>query len=93
MKHSRPMQGTDTPTTWDERATLLTMLQYTRDTAVEKCRGLASGLAGSAPVVSSPLTTVGGVVNHLRWVEHAWVENRFVTGPYLGPSTDGVLGD
>lgn len=39
-------------------------------------------------VASSPLTTVSGVVNHLRWVEHAWVENRFVAGPYLGPSTD-----
>jgi uncharacterized damage-inducible protein DinB len=89
MKHSRAMQRTDTPSTWDERATLLTMLQYTRDTAVEKCRGLASEQAGSAPLASSPLTTVGGVVNHLRWVEHAWVENRFVAGPYLGPSTDG----
>jgi uncharacterized damage-inducible protein DinB len=83
------MQRTDTPSTWDERATLLTMLQYTRDTAVEKCRDLASEQAGSAPVASSPLTTVGGVVNHLRWVEHAWVENRFVGGPYRGPSTDG----
>ena len=64
------------------------MLQYTRDTAAEKCRGLSDDLARSAPLASSPLTTVGGVVNHMRWVEHSWVENRFVDGPDLGPWTD-----
>lgn len=52
MKHSRAMRRTDTPSTWGERATLLTMLQYTRDTAVEECRGLASEQASSAPVAS-----------------------------------------
>jgi len=79
---------TDTPEAWDERSTLLAMLQYTRDTAAEKCRGLSDELAGSAPLGSSPLMTVGGVVNHMRWVEHSWVENRFVDGPDLGPWTD-----
>ncbi len=79
---------TDTPEAWDERATLLTMLQYTRDTAAEKCRGLSAELAAAAPLASSPLMTVGGVVNHMRWVEHSWVENRFVDGPDLGPWTD-----
>ena len=64
------------------------MLQYTRDTAAEKCRGLSDELARSAPLASSPLTTVGGVVNHMRWVEHSWIENRFVGGPDLGPWTD-----
>lgn len=64
------------------------MLQYTRDTATEKCRGLGDKLSGSAPLSSSPLMTVGGVVNHMRWVEHSWVENRFVDGPDLGPWTD-----
>lgn len=32
--------------------------------------------------------TSRGVVNHMRWVEHSWVENRFVDGPDLGPWTD-----
>ena len=82
------MTRTDTPAAWDERSTLLTMLQYTRDTAAEKCRGLSDELAWSAPLPTSPLMTVGGVVNHLRWVEHSWVENRFVDGPDLGPWTD-----
>jgi uncharacterized damage-inducible protein DinB len=79
---------TDTPTSWDERSTLLAMLQYTRDTAAEKCRGLSDALAGSAPLPASPLMTLGGVVNHMRWVEHSWIENRFVDGPDLGPWTD-----
>ena len=82
------MTRTDAPDSWDERSTLLTMLQYTRDTAAEKCCGLSDELAGSAPLTSSPLMTVGGVVNHMRWVEHSWVENRFVDGPDLGPWTD-----
>ena len=64
------------------------MLQYTRDTAAEKCLGLSDTLARSAPLRSSPLMTIGGVVNHMRWVEHSWVENRFIDGPDLGPWTE-----
>lgn len=82
------MPRSDLPPTWDERATLLAMLQYTRDTAAEKCRGLDAAGASAAPLPGSPLMSIGGVVNHLRWVEHSWVENRFVGGPDLGPWTD-----
>ena len=82
------MPRTDRPDAWDERTTLLTMLQYTRDTAAEKCRGLDAAGASTAPLPGSPLMSIGGVVNHLRWVEHSWVENRFVDGPDLGPWTD-----
>jgi uncharacterized damage-inducible protein DinB len=82
------MPRTDRPASWDERTTLLTMLQYTRDTAAEKCRGLDRAGASATPLPGSPLMSIGGVVNHLRWVEHSWVENRFVGGPDLGPWTD-----
>lgn len=82
------MTRSDVPSAWDERSTLLAMLQYTRDTALQKCQGLSDELAGSAPLTSSPLTTIGGVVNHLRWVEHSWIETRFVDGPDRGPWTD-----
>ncbi len=82
------MTRTDKPSAWDERTTLLTALQYTRDTAAEKCRGLDAALAGKAPMATSPLMTMGGVVNHLRWVEHSWLENRFFGGPDLGPWTE-----
>lgn len=82
------MERTDKPLAWDERSTLLTLLQYTRDTGIEKCAGLENGKVANAPLATSPLMTVGGVLNHMRWVEHSWVENRFVGGPDLGPWTD-----
>jgi len=83
-----PVTRTDLPETWDERATLLAMLRYTRDTAAEKCRGLDAAGASAAPLPGSPLMSIGGVVNHLRWVEHSWVDNRFAGGPDLAPWTD-----
>ena len=82
------MERTDHPDAWDERTTLLTMLQYTRDTAIEKATGLTDAQAAAAPIATSPLMSVGGVINHMRWVEHSWIENRFVGGPDLGPWTD-----
>lgn len=32
--------------------------------------------------------TVGGVLNHLRRVEHSWIETKSVDGPDLGPWTE-----
>ncbi|QTE30419.1 DinB family protein [Pengzhenrongella sicca] len=82
------MTRTDRPPSWDERATLLAMLQYTRDTARAKCEGATPAAVAATPLVTSPLMSLGGVLNHLRWVEHSWIENRFVGGPDLGPWTD-----
>lgn len=82
------MARRDAGSAWDERSTLLTMLQYTRDCAAEKCGGLDAAGASSAPLPTSPMMSIGGVVNHLRWVEHSWIENRFVDGPDLGPWTE-----
>lgn len=82
------MTRSDLPDAWDERTTLLTLLQYTRDTAAEKCRGLDAAGAAAAPLPVSPAMTIGGVVNHLRWVEHSWVEARFVGAPDRGSWTD-----
>jgi uncharacterized damage-inducible protein DinB len=79
---------TDTPTSWDERSTLLAMLAYVRATVHAKCEGLSDDLARQAPLASSPLTTIGGFVNHLGWVEHSWFENRFLGEPDRGPWTD-----
>jgi uncharacterized damage-inducible protein DinB len=82
------MERTDHPQAWDERSTLLTMLQYTRDTGIEKATGLTDAQAAATPLATSPLMSVGAVLNHMRWVEHSWIENRFVGGPDLGPWTD-----
>lgn len=79
---------TDTPTAWDERSVLTTMLDYARATVRVKCEGLDGALAARAPLPTSPLMTVNGLVSHVRWVEHSWLENRFLGGPDLGPWTD-----
>ena len=81
-------ERTDLPPTWDERATLTTFLDYARATAVLKATGLSDELARTAPLPSSPLMTVAGVVNHLRWVEHCWIEAQFLGGEDCGPWTD-----
>lgn len=86
--HSGRMTPNDEPTSWDERTTLLTMLQYTRDVAAARCRDLAVEHVAATPLESSPLMSIGGVVNHLRWVEHWWIESRFAGGSDLGPWTD-----
>lgn len=79
---------TDTPQAWDERSVLTTMLDYARATVRMKCEGLSDELARRAPLATSPLMTVSGLVSHVRWVEHSWLEHRFLDGPDLGPWTD-----
>jgi uncharacterized damage-inducible protein DinB len=65
---------TDVPTRMDERTTLLTMLDYTRKTAIEKCAGISDEDARKAPLPTSPLMTVSGVLSHIRWVEFSWIQ-------------------
>ncbi len=67
---------------------LMTFLTYTRDTVRMKCEDLADEHVGAAPLPTSPLMTIGGIVSHLRWVEHSWIETRFAGGPDLGPWTE-----
>ncbi|MEU4578805.1 DinB family protein [Nonomuraea sp. ATR24] len=82
------MQRTDTPATWDERATLTAFHRYARDTARHKCEGLSDADARKAPLPASPLMTVAGVVNHLRWNEHWWFEVMFLGREDRGPWTE-----
>jgi uncharacterized damage-inducible protein DinB len=63
----------DVPASWDERTVLATMLDYVRDTVHVKCAGLTDEQARRAPLPGSPLTTVSGLVSHLRWVEYYWI--------------------
>lgn len=76
---------TDLPATFDERAMLTTFLDYTRATVHAKCAGLAAADARSAPLVTSPLMTLSGIVNHLRWVENWWFEVIFQDLPDTSP--------
>lgn len=82
------MIRTDVPPTWDERSHLTTFLDYARATVHAKCEGVSEEHARSAPLPGSPLMTISGLVNHLRWVEYYWFQVRLLGEEDQGPWTD-----
>jgi len=82
------MTRTDTPSEWDERSTLITMLDYVRATVHVKCEGISEADARTAPLPTSPLMTISGLVNHVRWVEYSWIQVVFLGEENDGPWTD-----
>jgi uncharacterized damage-inducible protein DinB len=78
----------DIPVSFDERTILTTMLDYARDTVHAKCAGLADADARRVFLPGSPLTTISGLVSHLRWVEYSWLEVTLLGGDDHGPWTD-----
>lgn len=76
------------PDEWDERSALVQLLAYVRTTAIDKCTGVSDVLAAAAPLPGSPLMSLGGVLNHLRWVDHSWLDTVLVGGPDRGPWTE-----
>lgn len=82
------MPRSDVPPTWDERTMLTTFLDYVRECAVAKCDDLSAENAGTAPLPESPLMTMAGIVNHLRWVEFWWFEVMLLGEEDRGPWTD-----
>ena len=81
-------ERTDLPETQDERSILLTMLDYTRRTAIAKCEGLSDDDARRVVLPTSPMMTMSGVVSHLRWVEWSWIHVRLLGEDDEGPWTD-----
>ncbi|MER7953756.1 DinB family protein [Streptomyces sp. NPDC096030] len=86
-------QRTDTPPAWDERTQLATFLDYARDTARAKCEGVSAEDARKAPLPHSPLMTICGLINHLRWVEHYWFDVVFLGGELAGPLAEATDDD
>lgn len=82
------MKRTDVPTSWDEKTTLTTFLDYARATVLHKCEGLSDEDARKAPLPGSPLTNIASLVNHLRWVEYWWFEVMFLGGEDHAPWSD-----
>ncbi|MGY0021109.1 DinB family protein [Streptomyces sp. cg35] len=78
----------DTPPAWDERTQLTTFLDYTRATARAKCDGVSEENARKALLPGSPLMTMSGVINHLRWVEYYWFQVVFLGEEDRAPMTD-----
>jgi uncharacterized damage-inducible protein DinB len=83
-----PASRTDIPSGWDECTILTSMLDYARATVHAKCAGIAEEDARRAPLATSPLTTISGLVSHLRWVEYSWFEVVLLGAEDRGPWTD-----
>ncbi|MFE5297045.1 DinB family protein [Streptomyces sp. NPDC056632] len=83
-------ERTDTPPSWDERTQLSTFLDYARATARAKCEGVSAEDARKAPLPNSPLMTMSGVISHLRWVEHWWLDVVFLGGELEGPLAEAT---
>jgi hypothetical protein len=65
----------------DERTQLLGWYDLQRAIVHWKCEGLSDVDARRRVLPASPLTTVAGIVSHLRWTEHCWFEVLFLGGP------------
>ncbi|CAM5613602.1 hypothetical protein GCM10010329_18350 [Streptomyces spiroverticillatus] len=78
----------DTPPAWDDRTQLTTFLDYARGTARAKCEGVFEENARKALLPGSPLMTMSGLINHLRWVEYYWFQVIFLGEEDLAPMTD-----
>ena len=84
------------PLAGGQREQLIGFLDFQRATVLLKCRGLTDEQA-RRPLVASELTTVAGVLSHLRWVEAHWfarLSGDPVDLPYdeADPDGDFVLG-
>jgi hypothetical protein len=66
----------------DERTQLLGWLDLQRSLIPWKAAGLDDAAARRAPLPSSPLMSMAGLVSHLRWTEHCWFEVIFLGGPH-----------
>jgi uncharacterized damage-inducible protein DinB len=81
-------QRTDIPLAYDDRTLLSTYLDYVRLTVHAKCVGISEANAGAAPLATSPLTSISGLVSHLRWVEAYWIDVVFLGGEDQSPCTE-----
>ncbi|MDQ1736135.1 MAG: hypothetical protein QOH56_2386 [Pseudonocardiales bacterium] len=82
-EHGRP----EPPLAADETATLLGFLEYQRATLAWKCAGLDA--AGLRARVAASSMTLGGMLNHLAYVEDLWC-SRWLHGRDRRPPWDMV---
>jgi hypothetical protein len=75
----------------DERATVLALLQYQRESLVRKVADLDEADADRALVGSG--TTLRWLVRHLAHAERLWVLHRFAGGPQPPMGERGTMAD
>lgn len=76
------------PPEWDERTQPAAFLDYARDTARTTCDGVSDGDARKAPIPTSPLMTLSGLISHLRRVAYYWFQVMFLGEELAGPLTE-----
>ncbi|POX47396.1 mini-circle protein [Streptomyces sp. Ru71] len=64
----------------DERTALIGWLDLQRRILRWKCEGLSEADAHRSVIPTSPAMTMAGLISHMRWVEHAWLEVLFLGG-------------
>ncbi|MFJ8623164.1 DinB family protein [Kitasatospora sp. NPDC093550] len=64
----------------DERTSLIGWLDLQRQILRWKCEGLGDEDAHRAVIPTSPAMTMAGLVSHMRWTEHLWLEVLFLDG-------------
>ncbi|OLT41275.1 mini-circle protein [Saccharomonospora sp. CUA-673] len=79
----------------DERTAITGWLGLQRQILRWKCEGLSDGDAHRSVVPTSPAMTMAGLVSHMRWTEHTWLEVLFLGGdetqnPAFDESADGA---
>ncbi|MER5769150.1 DinB family protein [Streptomyces sp. NPDC001985] len=75
----------------DERTALTGWLELQRQILRWKCDGLSEADAHRRAVPTSPAMTMAGLISHMRWVEHSWIEVLFLGGDMTrNPSFDTV---
>jgi uncharacterized damage-inducible protein DinB len=72
----------------DERATLLALLQYERESFARTVEGVDDGAARSSPVASG--TTLLWLAKHLATAETLWIVHRFAGEPVDAVPSDTV---
>ncbi|KNB50496.1 DinB family protein [Streptomyces caatingaensis] len=73
----------------DERTALIGWLDLQRQILRWKCEGLGDEDAHRPVIPTSPAMTMAGLISHMRWTEHLWMEVLFLgTDEKQNPSFD-----
>jgi uncharacterized damage-inducible protein DinB len=64
----------------DERTAITGWLDLQRQILRWKCEGLSDEDARRSVIPSSPAMTMAGLIAHMRWTEHLWLEVLFLGG-------------
>ncbi|MET8331721.1 DinB family protein [Streptomyces sp. NPDC005181] len=64
----------------DERTALIGWLDLQRKILRWKCEGLSDEDARRPVIPTSPAMTMAGLISHMRWTEHIWLEVVFLGG-------------